>query len=385
MTDLLRRTVVSLLLLAVVGGLGYWVFLRVAEEQAPAQARGGSRPTPVVVARVVSVPFTDTVQAVGSAAANESVLITANVSERIASIEFDEGAFAAAGSVLVRLDTSQEQAELAEALANLDDQRQQFERLDRLVATNSAALSQRDQQKALMEAADARVQIVRARIADRVIRAPFDGLTGLRSVSVGAQVAPGTLITTLDDIHPIRLDFSVPESFLSVLRLDAVIRARSVAYPDQPFEGRVAHISPRVDPVTRTVAIRAEIPNEDGRLRPGMLFTVDLVRDRREGLMVPEAALVPRGDRQYLFRIVEGVAEQVEVGIGSRRPGIVELTSGVAAGDIVVVEGSLRLRPGAAVVIQSEVDALASMPDEAREASLATDRMDEAAATEVGG
>jgi membrane fusion protein (multidrug efflux system) len=133
----------------------------------------------------------------------------------------------------------------------------------------------------------------------------------------------------------------------------------------------VAQISPRVDPVTRSVAIRAELPNEDGLLRPGMLFTVDLVRDRRQGLMVPESALVPRGERQYLFRVTDGRAEQVEVALGARRPGVVEILSGVGAGDTVVVEGSLRLRSGAEVTIQEEVDAFAYLPEEAREASVA--------------
>lgn len=371
MIELLRRHVLSLLLLLVLALLAWWVVVRVQEEQSPQPMRRGGGATPVVVSRVVEAPFTDTVEAVGTGRADESVEITANVSDRIASIEFREGQFVEAGTVLVRLDTSEEEASLAEALANLDDARQQFERLDQLVETNSAARSQRDQQKALMEAAEARVEIVRARIADRVIRAPFAGVLGLRAVSPGAQVVPGTLITTLDDVQPIELDFSVPESFLPVLRVDAPIRASSVAYPDRPFEGRVARISPRVDPVTRSVAIRAELPNESSLLRPGMLFTVDLVRDRRQGLMVPESALVPRGERQYLFRVADGRAEQVEVRLGARRPGVVEIVSGVEAGDTVVVEGSLRLRAGAEVTIQEEVDAFAYLPEEAREASVA--------------
>lgn len=371
MIELLRRHILSLLLLVVLALLAWWLVVRVQEEQAPQQQRRGGGASPVVVSRVVEAPFTDTVEAVGTGRADESVEITANVSDRIETIEFEEGAFVEAGTVLVRLDTSEEEAALEEALANLDDARQQFERLDRLVETNSAARSQRDQQKALMEAARARVQGVRARMADRVIRAPFAGLLGLRAVSLGAQVSPGTLITTLDDIRPIKLDFSVPETFLPVLRVDATIRARSVAYPDRRFEGRVARISPRVDPVTRSVAIRAELPNEAGLLRPGMLFTVDLVRDRRRGLMVPESALVPRGERQYLFRVTDGRAEQVEVALGARRPGVVEIVSGVDAGDAVVVEGSLRLRSGAEVTIQEEVDAFAYLPEEAREASVA--------------
>ncbi|MDZ7824851.1 MAG: efflux RND transporter periplasmic adaptor subunit [Gammaproteobacteria bacterium] len=368
MIELLKRHALSLLFAVGVLVLALFVFLRVQEVRAPDAARQGSGPTPVVVADVIRAPFLDTLQAVGTAAANESVEITASVSDRVESLTFREGELAEAGQVLVQLDTREEEAELAEALANLDDQRRQFERLDALVATNSAALSQRDEQKSRMDAAAARVEVIRARIADRTLRAPFSGLVGLREVSPGALVSPGARITTLDDLQPLKLDFSIPESFLTILRPGAVIRARTIAYPGQVFEGRVAHISPRIDPVTRSVAIRAELPNEDRLLRPGMLLTLDLVRDRRQGLMVPEAALIPEGDRQYLYRLVDGTVERIEVGIGARRPGIVEITRGLEEGDRVVVEGALRLRPGVEVRIQREIDARTLIAEEDRQA-----------------
>lgn len=356
MIELFKRHALSLLFGAGVLVLAVFVFLRVQEVRSPDAARQGRAPTPVVVAEVIRAPFLDTLQAVGTAAANESIEITASVSDRVQTLSFREGELAEAGQVLVQLDTREEEAELAEARANLDDQRRQFERLDALVATNSAARSQRDEQKARMEAAAARVDVIRARIADRTLRAPFAGLVGLREVSPGALVSPGVRITTLDDIQPLKLDFSIPESFLTILRPGAVIRARTIAYPDRVFEGRVRHISPRVDPVTRSVAIRAELPNAERLLRPGMLLTVDLVRDRRMGLMVPESALIPEGDRQYLFRLVDGTVERVEVGIGARRPGIVEITRGLEEGDRVVIEGGVRLRPGAEVRVQRELD-----------------------------
>jgi membrane fusion protein (multidrug efflux system) len=368
MIESLRRHALSLLFVVGVVVLAVFVFLRVQEVQAPQEEQRGGGPTPVVVADVIRAPFLDTLQAVGTAAANESIEITASVSDRVQSLTFREGELAQAGQILVQLDTREEEAELAEALANLDDQRRQFERLDALVATNSAALSQRDEQKSRMDAAAARVDVIRARIADRTLRAPFSGLVGLREVSPGALVSPGARITTLDDIQPLKLDFSIPESFLTILRPGAVIRARTIAYPGRVFEGRVAHISPRVDPVTRSVAIRAELPNDERLLRPGMLLTVDLVRDRRRGLMVPEAALIPEGDRQYLYRLVGGTVERVEVGIGARRPGIVEITRGLEEGDRVVVEGAVRLRPGVEVRIQREIDARTLIAEEDRQA-----------------
>lgn len=369
MMEWLKRHLISVVLVAGVVLLGVAIVQRVIETSGSGeQARRGGGASPVVVAEVIRAPFLDTLQAVGSARALESVEVTASVSDRVRAIGFREGEVAEAGDVLVELDTTEEVAELDEALANLDDQRRQFERLDALVTTNAAAKSQRDEQRARMQAAAARVQIIRARIDDRFIVAPFTGLVGLREVSPGALVAPGTRITTLDAIEPIRLDFSIPENFLSTLQPGATIRARTVAYPGRVFVGRVAHISPRVDPISRAVAIRAELPNTDRRLRPGMLMTVDLVRDRRSSLMIPESALIPQGDRQYLFRVVDGRAERVEVRIRARRPGIVEITDGLELGDMVVIEGGIRLRPGAEVSVQREVDSTSLIAAEDREA-----------------
>lgn len=361
MKQFFQQHVISVLLATVLIVLGVAVYLRLAED-APAQGGRGGGAVPVVVSEVVTAPFVDSLQAVGSTRADESIEITANVSDRIEQILFEEGDRVEAGQLLVVMNSAEERAQLAEAEANLSDQRQQFERLDRLVATNSAAISQRDEQRARMEAAAARVQAIRARLNELEIRAPFAGQLGLRQVSPGARIASGTMITTLDDVEPIKLDFSIPESFLSTLTEGAGIRSRTAAWPGRTFEGRVTQISPRVDPITRAVAIRAEVPNDDGLLRPGMLMVVDLVRDERQGLMVPESALSPRGEDQFVFRIRDGVAEQVRVTVGSRRPGIAEITSGLEPGDTVVVEGSLRLRSGSAVTVQREVDALALLP-----------------------
>lgn len=366
MKQFLEQHVISLLIAVVLLALAAAVVLRVQQQGGEAGGGpGAGAGVPVVVASVVEAPFVDSLQAVGSTRANESIEITANVSDRIERILFEEGEQVTAGQLLVQMNAAEERAQLAEALANLSDQRQQFERLDRLVATNSASRSQRDEQKARMEAAEARVEAIRARIDEREIRAPFAGQLGLRQVSPGARIASGTMITTLDDIQPIKLDFSVPEGFLAALATGAIIRSRTAAWPDRTFEGRVTQISPRVDPVTRAVAIRAELPNDDRLLRPGMLMLVDLVRDERQGLMVPEGALTPRGERQYVFRIRDGRAEQVEVRVGSRRPGVAEITSGLRVGDVVVVEGAMRLRGGSEVTIQHEIDALALLPDRA--------------------
>ena len=161
----------------------------------------------------------------------------------------------------------------------------------------------------------------------------------------------------MDDVDPIKLEFSIPESFLTALRVGAEVAARSTAYGDASFAGVVTFLSPRVDPVTRAVAVRAAIANEDRRLRPGMLLTVDLVRDARESLMVLESALVPRGSTQQVYRVRDGVADIVPVTLGVRRPGIVELTGGVEEGDRLVIEGAARLRSGGPVRIVETVTA----------------------------
>jgi membrane fusion protein (multidrug efflux system) len=382
-----QRHFVAVVLVTAAVALTAAVSQRLMEESASGGGPPGGGSTPVVSAEVIHAPFVDTLQAVGSAVADESVEITATVSDRVTRIAFQEGEIVQAGDLLVQLDTEQEEAELAEALANLDEQRRQLRRFEALLATNAAAASQRDEALSRVEGAEARVQAIRARITDRRITAPFTGQLGLREVSPGAFVAPGARITTLDAIQPIKLDFAVPEHFLASLRQGASIRARTVAYPDRIFEGTVAHISPRVDPVTRAVTIRAALPNDDAVLRPGMLLVVDLVQDRRRSLVVPEAALIPEGQRQYVYRIVDGAAERVEVRIGARRPGIVEITEGITAGDRVVVEGALRLRPGGAVTVQREIDVAGLVPAEARacDTAPAPDPMPAAGAAEVGG
>jgi membrane fusion protein (multidrug efflux system) len=192
-------------------------------------------------------------------------------------------------------------------------------------------------------------------VTDRLIRAPFAGVLGLRRVSVGTLVRPADVITTLDDISIIKLDFTVPESFLGALSVGMPVRAQAAAYQGRLFQGNVTGIDTRVDPVSRSVAMRAEIPNPDDTLRPGMLMTVSLLKNQRKVLAVTEQSLVPVEDRQYVFVIsADNKAERREVKTGARQPGFVEVLSGLKAGERVVVEGTIRLRPGGTVRIQGE-------------------------------
>ena len=185
-----------------------------------------------------------------------------------------------------------------------------------------------------------------------MIRAPFAGRVGLRRVSVGSLISPGTVITTLDDTSTIKLDFTVPETFLPVVKPGLEIAARSVAYPEESFLGKVSSVDSRVDPATRSVTVRALLPNPEGLLKPGMFLTTRLSRGAIDALLVPEQALVPEGGEMFVFVAKDGVAEKRRIRIGERRVGDVQVVEGLASGELVVTEGTQKLRNGAAVTLQ---------------------------------
>lgn len=312
---------------------------------------GGGRPAEVVLHTVQALPWRDSIEALGTARANESVTITAKVTETVARVNFRDGDLAEAGQVLVDLTGQAEVAQLEEARAALKEAQQQLDRQQGLVEAGTIARSQLDTQVAARDSARARMDAIRARLADRVITAPFDGVLGFRQVSPGTLVTPGTAIATLDDISVIKLDFSVPETFFGALAAGQEIRARSAAWPGQDFAGVVRTIDSRIDPVTRTVQVRAEVPNPERKLRPGMLLTVQLYRPERQALVIPELALMQVGSTAFVYRVDEaGMVQQVNVRPGARRRGEVEVLEGLAEGERIVLEGMVKVRPGAKVV-----------------------------------
>lgn len=316
------------------------------------RARGDAQrddATAVIVSEVTRKDFANVVEAIGTARANEAVDITAKVSNRVAAIRFQEGQEVRAGTVLVELDTAEARANLAEAQAALSDSRSQFKRSRELFETRVLSEAQLDQLQATLSANEARVAAAKSVLDDQIIRAPFGGRVGLRNVSVGSFISAGTVITTLDDTKIIKLDFSVPEVFLPVLKEGQQISAATAAYPNESFQGTVASIDSRVDPVSRSIVVRARIDNADRRLKPGMFMTVRLIRKEPPALVVPEEALVPQGDRQFVFVVRDGKAVRVEVQAGRRRPGEVEIVKGLAEGDQVIVEGTQKVRDGTPV------------------------------------
>ena len=340
---------------AVLGGAAYFYFL--TGDGGEGEGGRGGGPVLVTLATVDEREFVDVIEAVGTAKANESIDITAKATETVSAVNFTDGQQVKAGDVIVEMTSREQSADLVAARAELNEATKAYDRIKGLADKGFATKAQLDQAIAARDSAAARVKALESRVADRLIRAPFAGALGLRRVSVGTLVRPGDIITTLDDVSIIKLDFTVPEGFLSALSQGMTVRVTVAAYPKRLFEGRVAGIDTRVDPVSRAVALRAEIPNPDALLRPGMLMTVALLNNQRNVLAVPEQSLVPVEDRQYVFvATADNKAERREVKIGARQPGYVEVTAGLKRGDRVVVEGTLRLRPGATIRIAGARD-----------------------------
>lgn len=321
------------------------------QPQAPAGAQA-QKPQPVLVHTVAASEWVDRIQALGTARANESVTLTAKTAETVARVNFSDGQQVEAGAVLVEMTDRTEVAQLKEAQAAYSEAEKQYERLRGLVKQGTVTQSQVDQQLAARDSARARMEAIRVRLSDRVVTAPFAGVLGFRTVSPGTLVQPGTVITTLDDITTIKLDFSVPETFLAALAPGQAIDAKSAAYPGQVFKGVVTSLDSRVDPMTRAIVVRAEIPNPERLLKPGMLMSVEVINRPRNSLSVPEVSLSALRERMFVYRVdAQNVAHEIEVRIGSRRTGEVEIVEGLAAGDRVVTDGLVRMRDGIAVNI----------------------------------
>mgnify|MGYP006272211781 CR=1 FL=1 len=318
----------------------------------------GGRQTPVAVQTVAEREFADVVEALGTANANESVTITAKVSDIISRIEFDSGDQVEAGDLIVELASAEEAAGLSEARATLREARREVIRFNDLTERGVAPQSRLDEVNAGLERAQARVEAIEARVADRIIRAPFTGVLGLREVSPGELVRPGDVIARLDDTSTIKLDFTLPERFLSVIEPGIEVQARAAAFDEEVFDGQIAQIDSRVDPATRAVTVRALVDNADGRLRPGMLMTVKVRRDIRSAPAIPEAAVSRLRDQTFVYVIEAGeqgpVAKQREVRLGQRDAGMFEVLAGLEPADQVVAEGVHRVRPGAPVRISEE-------------------------------
>lgn len=309
-----------------------------------------SEPPTVLRAALITQEWSDEIASVGTTSANESITLSAKVTETVAKINFQDGDTVRAGDVLVELTGRAEVAALKEAQASFVEADRQYDRLNNVAMKGTVTQAQVDTQAALRDSAQARREAIRARLSDRVIVAPFSGVTGFRMVSPGALVSPGTAITTLDDIDTLKLDFAVPESLLATIHTGDTVVAKSTAFPDREFVGKVVSLDSRVDPASRAVKVRAQIDNVDHPLRPGMLLSVKLLTKPRQVLAIDEIAVMQLAGDAFVYRAdADGKVQRVIVETGARKSGMVEIRSGLQAGDQVVGEGTVKVQPGQVV------------------------------------
>ena len=325
----------------------------------PAYSYAQRGPIAVKAETVKSQAFAERIEALGTLRANESVELTSIVTEIVTAIHFEDGQRVKRGEVLLEMDSKEEQALRLEELSRVQDAQRQVNRLQSLVKLNTASQAALDEQKLALQTAQARMQAIEQQIQHRRLVAPFDGVVGLRNISVGALSRPGEVITTIDDDSVMKLDFSVPESFLSSIHRGLEITASASAWPNQNFQGEVFSISSRINPDTRSVQIRALIPNENSKLLPGMLMGVNLRKAPRDTLFIPEEALTIKGNKKMVWTISERegklFATSSAVTIGVRQQGIVEITQGLEAEQKIVTQGVLKLREGAEITIVESI------------------------------
>ncbi|MDI9243796.1 efflux RND transporter periplasmic adaptor subunit [Marinobacter sp. CHS3-4] len=339
------------------GGVFAWNSL------APETAADNQRQRPASKVNVVSPALdrvTDSVSAVGNLKARDQVALTTEVSGRVVAMNLNAGSKVAEGALLLRLDDRQARADLQVAQATLADARRQLERARRLRSNNSISQSQVDALSTGVNVAEAQLASAQTRVDNHRIEAPFAGVVGLNDISMGAYLGSGTEVATLDATSQMELSFAIPEKFLGQIRLGQRVQGHTPAFPEDRFEGELVELGTRINELSRTLPVRAMIDNADGKLRPGQYMAAELTLRQREALIIPEQAVMIRGDETYVFVALDGVAKRVSVQLGSRSPGIVEVASGLTLEDRVVVTGQDRLSSGDRIQV---VEDTAAIPD----------------------
>jgi membrane fusion protein (multidrug efflux system) len=321
---------------------------------------------PVEVVTVQAQDVDVSLDAVGTLAADQLVQIASERAGRVREITFVEGARVNVGDVLLSLEDEKLQAQLRVAEANVTSAevrlrlaRQRYERAATLRQQGVAAQQEYDDARAARDEADAALgQAVAARalaqeqVRESVVRAPFAGVVGARRVDVGAYLKEGQAITTLADVDPIEVEFTVPEKYVAQLHVEQPVETRVASFSDRAFTGTVTFIDPQVDAVNRVARLKAAVPNPGAALRPGQFATVRLYLDRHLGVpVVPEEAIVPEGERLLVYAVEDSTARARPIEIGVRLAGHAEVLSGLQAGDVVVRLGHEKLRPDAANLV----------------------------------
>lgn len=351
-----KKRMIPVLVLVALAGAGLWYKnshdKNAPQVLAPASGQAAAPATAVEAQQVETGRSERTIEAVGDLASNESVVLSPEISGRIVAILFEEGRAVKAGEPLIRLDDVIARAELAQVQSSLTLSKANYERAKKLYAEQTGTGRARDEAVAKLSNDQASYDLAKARLEKTVLSAPFDGVVGLRKVSIGDYVNPGQELVNLESIDPLKVDFRMPEIYLSHLKIGQTINVAVDSFPGQGFAGEVYAIDPRVDSNGRTVVLRAKMPNDDGVLRPGLFARVRLLLETNENaLLVPEAALFPQGNDLFVYRVVDGKAERVQVTVGARRTGKAEILEGLQASDIVITAGQMKLRPNAPVTV----------------------------------
>jgi membrane fusion protein (multidrug efflux system) len=362
----MRKIVVGAVAIAAIAGVGalsYWAGTQKSPEvagsaKAPAAAPKGPPPIIVEAAKVTTVKLPQGISAVGSLRSDETVILRPEIAGRVAQIGFREGERVSKGQMLVKLDDSVQLADVARARANLTLSKTKHERSQDLRTKGFLSEQALDETLNNLKVAQADAELMEARISKTTIRAPFSGTIGLRQVSVGDYVKEGQDMVNLESIDPLKVDFRVPELALSQVKDGQTIQITLDAIPDKAYDGRVFAINPLIDANGRAIVIRAQVPNRDGKLRPGMFARVKLFTSgSKDTLVVPEESLFPLGDDKYVYKVVEGKATRQKIDIGQRREGRVEVVNGLGPDDVVVTAGVIKLREGAPVAISNSAAA----------------------------
>ena len=358
----------------VAGAAGFWLGRDPGTDKTPvapiATAPQAGNSVVVEATKVSRVALPQGITAVGSLRSDESVTLRPEVAGRISAIQFREGERVAKGAPLVKLDPSVAEAEAQQARANLTLAKAKYDRAVDLQGKGFISSQAKDEAENNLKVAEASLALAEAKLAKLSIAAPFSGIIGLRSVSIGDYVKEGADMVNLESIDPLKVDFRVPEIYLTQIHVGQTLQMTLDAMPGKAYEGKVIAINPLVDAAGRAVVIRAQVPNPDTKLRPGMFARVRLLtRDLQEALVVPEQAIVPQGDEWYVFRVVDGKAQRAKVEIGQRRDGKAEVVKGLQDGDVIVTAGQLKIREGVPVQVAETAGAAPAQPPKAEAAS----------------
>jgi membrane fusion protein, multidrug efflux system len=353
-------SIVVVLLVAAAAG-GYWFGAQksaatqsASAGQVTSASKGPGNAAAIAVEAVkVSVqPMPQSITAVGSLRSDESITVRPEVAGRISEILFNEGQRVARGTTLLRLDPAINRAEVEQGRANWKLAKSKYDRAVDLAKSNFISGQARDEAENNLRVAEAGLQLAEARLAKTEIKAPFSGIIGLRVVSVGDYVKEGADVVNLESIDPLKVDFRVPEIYLKQVQVGQPLHVMLDAMPGKTYEGKVYAVNPLVDAAGRAIVIRAVVRNADTALRPGMFARVRLItRDMQDALAIPEQAIVPIGDEQHVYKIVDGRAVRLKVEVGQRRDGKVEIVKGLEPTDMIVTAGHLKIRDGVPVTI----------------------------------